>query len=530
MAQQIAITIGINYYNHERSLQCAENDALAMEAYLREIDFSEVLRYSDSASDHAKKPGRTNLLRAINRISNQIRLSREDSFWFFFSGHGGRQRGLDYLLPTDGDPELLAETSISTDYIIRALTKCEAGNLLFILDSCRNKIPDYSRGSESPTAELAKQAGIITLFSCSPGEKSYELPNLKQGAFTYALLEALRGDCVPTQCNAQALSGYLKRRVPELSRQYGAQLPYVVAEPIEKAIQVLLPSTSTQTSQQERNPSESQVNIDRLKADAFLATRRKKFDQAERLWKRLNSLAIDPADRELAVEMIVEIAQERVKSESSESNRAESISIRDPYSPPPAIDQEAFMPPPLPPPPMPHEVASPGRSVDRIVRKKQLDLSSEREGISYARLKELLSQGQWKEADKETADRMCEVIGRQKEGWLDIEHIENFPCKDLRIIDRLWVEASDGKFGFSVQKKIWQECGSPTEYNNAWKTFGDRVGWRVKGNWIRYSDVTYDTTAPRGHLPGGSGGGVGGSFRVDGGLFCFSSLLSRPDL
>jgi len=29
MAKQIAITIGINHYEHERSLECAENDAMA---------------------------------------------------------------------------------------------------------------------------------------------------------------------------------------------------------------------------------------------------------------------------------------------------------------------------------------------------------------------------------------------------------------------------------------------------------------------------------------------------------------------
>jgi hypothetical protein len=33
--------------------------------------------------------------------------------------------------------------------------------------------------------------------------------------------------------------------------------------------------------------------------------------------------------------------------------------------------------------------------------------------VDYTRLSELLQAGQWKEADRETADRMCEVMGRQ---------------------------------------------------------------------------------------------------------------------
>ena len=74
---------------------------------------------------------------------------------------------------------------------------------------------------------------------------------------------------------------------------------------------------------------------------------------------------------------------------------------------------------------------------------------------NYAQLEALLKAGKWKEADQETAQRMCEVMGRQKEGWLEVKDIQQLPCADIRTIDQLWVKYSDGKFGFSVQKKIW---------------------------------------------------------------------------
>jgi hypothetical protein len=120
---------------------------------------------------------------------------------------------------------------------------------------------------------------------------------------------------------------------------------------------------------------------------------------------------------------------------------------------------------------------------------EDLDLTSERPGINYYKLRDLLAAKKWKEADRETAERMCEVMGRQKENWLRVEDIESFPCKDLKIIDKLWVYYSQGKFGFSVQKKIWQECGSPTEYNNDWERFGERVGWREGGKWMSNTDI-----------------------------------------
>ncbi|UCJ13809.1 MAG: GUN4 domain-containing protein [Phormidium sp. PBR-2020] len=121
-----------------------------------------------------------------------------------------------------------------------------------------------------------------------------------------------------------------------------------------------------------------------------------------------------------------------------------------------------------------------------------LDLSSERPGINYYKLRDLLAAKRWGDADRETAERMWEVMGRQEEKWLDESiDIEKFPCKDLKIIDTLWVHYSQGKFGFSVQKKIWEACGSPLSYNDDWERFGERVGWREGGEWMSYKDVYY---------------------------------------
>ncbi|HEY9611918.1 GUN4 domain-containing protein [Allocoleopsis sp.] len=50
---------------------------------------------------------------------------------------------------------------------------------------------------------------------------------------------------------------------------------------------------------------------------------------------------------------------------------------------------------------------------------------------------------------------MLKAAGREKEGWLNVKSIEMFPYADLRTIDSLWVKYSDGRFGFSVQNRIW---------------------------------------------------------------------------
>ena len=157
--------------------------------------------------------------------------------------------------------------------------------------------------------------------------------------------------------------------------------------------------------------------------------------------------------------------------------------------------------------------------------------------VDYSRLEGFLKAGEWKDADQETANLMLEVANREKEDWLDTESIQNFPCEVLSKIDRLWVDSSGGKFGFSVQKQIYIEhCGGKPDgqYDEkAWQCFGDRVGWRVKGNWITYDEVTFNTQAPRGHLPKGWGEILGKQFhlsvgnRYQGGASSLSSLSLR---
>ena len=105
------------------------------------------------------------------------------------------------------------------------------------------------------------------------------------------------------------------------------------------------------------------------------------------------------------------------------------------------------------------------------------ELKSER-GVDYQKLRDLLRSSQWEEADKETSRLMCIVSGRQKQGWLDGEDLEKFPCSDLHTIDKLWIKYSDGKYGFSVQKQIWVDLISlQNSVCDISRQFAERVGW-----------------------------------------------------
>ncbi|WP_416233617.1 GUN4 domain-containing protein [Cronbergia sp. UHCC 0137] len=120
----------------------------------------------------------------------------------------------------------------------------------------------------------------------------------------------------------------------------------------------------------------------------------------------------------------------------------------------------------------------------------------------YTQLRDLLAAGKWKEADQETRHVMLAVAKRGKKGWLDVNSIDNFPCEDLRTIDQLWVRYSNGRFGLSVQKRIYQSLGGTGEYNREiWNAFADKIGWRKGGNWLPINEITFKSNAPEAHLP-----------------------------
>lgn len=148
-------------------------------------------------------------------------------------------------------------------------------------------------------------------------------------------------------------------------------------------------------------------------------------------------------------------------------------------------------------------------------------LISRATGVNYSELRQLLQAGKWKEADQLTYDLMLAAAKREDEGWLDTNSLENFACEDLAIMDQEWSNASNGKFGFGVQKKLWQEVGSPKDDApiETWRRLYIRLGWKTgteneSSGYVDYDNLTFNPqNAPEGHLPRfgwmeGFGGGI----------------------
>ena len=149
------------------------------------------------------------------------------------------------------------------------------------------------------------------------------------------------------------------------------------------------------------------------------------------------------------------------------------------------------------------------RTEPKPVTSKKSGISPKNEStpVIFQKLEALLKAGKWRDADLETWELMLKLTKRQREGWLRLEDVKNFPRQELRKMDQLWVKYSNGKFGFSVQKQIWLELGGKLDGEPDWDTFkklGSRVGWIKKDSWwLSYDSYTFSTNALPGHLPVG---------------------------
>ncbi len=117
-------------------------------------------------------------------------------------------------------------------------------------------------------------------------------------------------------------------------------------------------------------------------------------------------------------------------------------------------------------------------------------------------LEDYLRQQEWRKADEETAWIFYQVMVQQDyEDWSEL--CRNFPCETLKQIDQLWVDNSQGRFGFSIQKQIWESVGGhPDAKYEIYEKFCDKVEWRKEGEWLLYSNLTFNNnTTPEGYLP-----------------------------
>lgn len=111
------------------------------------------------------------------------------------------------------------------------------------------------------------------------------------------------------------------------------------------------------------------------------------------------------------------------------------------------------------------------------------------------RLEYWLKRHRWEEADMETNHIVLSKASRLQDGFLSKISIDFYSSEFLPKIDDLWWQYSKGRFGFSIQKFIYQEFKSANDLSE----FYEKIGWKsyAEQDW----EPKYTIFASPGHLP-----------------------------
>lgn len=222
-----AVLVGIGNYRGTKGLDPlhADDDTEKLAALLRQQGWTVWLMNSFAPDD--KQPYGANILGALGisldgggpsygaataPFLGAGALTRDDSLLFYYGGHGvqGETDGIDYIIPRDvklsTTGELLKRTLINLKFVLTALNKTGAGNIIVFTDTCRTT----ARTRSANTRKAWKTRGLTGAFTEDPGpaplqykrhfffessasdeESSYEMDEQSSGVFTYFLRQAM---------------------------------------------------------------------------------------------------------------------------------------------------------------------------------------------------------------------------------------------------------------------------------------------------------------------------------------------------
>ena len=194
-----ALLVGVERYKDPRiwNLKYSLNDVLDLDRVLRLIYREQELHCVTltDLEDNSLLPRKENILREIGKLSSLA--SWDDLVLIHLIGHGSKEGGIFYFLPSDADMDRLPRTAISIRELRSHLEGIKAHHKVLIIDACHSgsgwaALPKENlegRTYEDELTELGKEWAVLA--SCKHDEISNEFEDEKHGAFTYCLLLAL---------------------------------------------------------------------------------------------------------------------------------------------------------------------------------------------------------------------------------------------------------------------------------------------------------------------------------------------------
>ena len=225
----VALIIGIEAYSRLPQAQYADSDATHFYDYANQslgVPPNKIKLLTDT------KANRVDLLQAM-RSWMKTEVNGKSDVYIFFAGHGlaSADGSKTYLLPADGDRDLLDETSILRDDLIASAKG--AKTITLFLDTC------YSGGTRTNEILLADArpiaivpdksalpSNVTVLAAASGAQLSSTYEAAQQGLFSYWLMKGLEGDADANKdkkITTGELHEYVARQVGPMAQRRNRQ-------------------------------------------------------------------------------------------------------------------------------------------------------------------------------------------------------------------------------------------------------------------------------------------------------------------
>ncbi len=165
-------------------------------------------------ADNAKIPTASQIKKALNLFE---KAEENDTVVLFLAGHGINEEGEYYFLPRDAHLQQNSwhQSSVVKWQVLQNVLENTKGRRILLVDTCHS-----GNAFNSRLVKDAADAKIVVISATDSETLAQELPQLKHGVFTYALLKGLDGEADSNNDNRlkiKELDSYLSNKMEKLT-------------------------------------------------------------------------------------------------------------------------------------------------------------------------------------------------------------------------------------------------------------------------------------------------------------------------